>query len=170
MTNLIEKERVNKEIVEAYNSICEDKVDNIDEVLDILSEEFQSNYDQLGDAQDAYDALVDEYNEVMKNHCFVYNLSGDSSWSISTGKGFDSSKLSKYIEIVKEYYCDDNINTLDDILSKLERHVTKTMSNVGCDMFTALNSILEEDLQEFYNKDIFVVDGADEDARIEILY
>lgn len=170
MTNLIEKERVNKEIVEAYNSMCEDKVDNIDEVLDILSEEFQSNYDQLGDAQDAYDALVDEYNEVMKNHCFVYNLSGDNSWSISTGKRFDSSKFSKYIEIVKEYYCDDNINTLDDILSKLERHVTKTMSNVGCDMFTALNSILEEDLQEFYNKDIFVVDGADEDARIEILY
>lgn len=170
MTNLIEKERVNKEIVEAYNSVYENKVNSVDEVLDILSEEFQSNYDQLEDAQEAYDILANEYKDVMKNHCFVYSLSGNTKWSVSTGEGYDTAQLPGHIKVVKECYSDENITTLDDILSKIERHVTKTMSNVGCDMFTALNYILEEDLHEFYDKNIFVIDGADAEPRIEILY
>lgn len=44
------------------------------------------------------------------------------------------------------------------------------MSNAGCDMFTALNLIFQEDLNKFLEQNIFVIDSADIDARIEILY
>lgn len=170
MTNLIEKEKVNKELIEIYNSIHDEKVDNIKDILNILSEEFQANYDEMGDAQAAYDTLVDEHKDLMANHVFVYNLSGNIKWSISTGEGYKPEKLQEYVNIVKESYSDENIATLEDVLSKIERDVLKTMSNVGCDMFTSLNLILQEDLHEFYGEDIFVVDGADAEARIEILY
>lgn len=167
---IFKKEKVNKEIVEAYNAIYEEPVSDIKEVLDMLSEEFQENYNRIGDAQEAYDTLVDENSDLMKNHLFVYNLSGESEWSVSTGKGYKESSLEEYINIVKECYSDEKISTLDDVLSKIERDVQKTMSNAGCDMFTALNLILQEDLHEFYGEDIFVIDGADCEARIEVLY
>lgn len=169
MVNSIEKEVLNKKIVKAYNTIEENNVSSINEVLNILSKSFQENYNKLGDAQDAYDVVAEEYGDILKEACFVYNLSGSNVWDVSTGRGYDENQLPRYLDIIKSCYTDKKIKTLNDILSSIQKDVEKTMSNVGCDMFTALNLILEEDLYQL-NSDVFVISNADCEPRIEILY
>lgn len=169
MNQLNNVEQINNELLERYHSLYNEKLNDIKELLDILSEEFESNYHRIGDAQSAFDTLEDEHKELMKDVCFVYNLSGDSSWSVTTGDGYKEENLDKYIKIVKEYYDDESIETLQDVLCKIEHRVDKDMSNAGCDMFTALNMILTEDL-DLGDDNVFIIEGADEEPRIEILY
>ena len=165
--NSIEKER--KQIIDDYNKLYENKVSDISEVLDILSEEFDKIYSRLLDAQMAYDELYYEYEDVMKDHCFVYNLSGDSTWSVLTGDNYNDENDTEYINKAREIYPDYKIEAIDDVLSIMEIDVENTMCNVGCDMFTALDLILEEDFPEFYREGIFEISGADEEPRIELL-
>lgn len=170
MENKITKEEIDKIIVNKYNSVYQDNIKSVTEILDILSESFQEHYDILSDAQDAYNATDDDFKEIMSECCFVYSLSGSENWNISTGFDYDESQLSNYIKIVRENYNDANIKTLDDILDKIERQVEKTMSNVGCDMYNALTMILDEDLCYLSDKNIFCISGANCEGRIEILY
>ena len=169
MNNLNNVEKINNELLERYHSLYNVRLNDIEDLLDILSEEFASNYDRIGDAQSAFDTLEDENKELMKDICFLYNLSGDSSWSITTGDGYKEENLDKYIEAVRECYDDESIKTLQDVLCTIERRVDKDMCNAGCDMFTALDTILSEDL-DLEDDDVFVIDGADEEPRIEIWY
>lgn len=169
MNNLNNVEKTDNELLERYYALYDVKLDSIEELLDILSEEFASNYDRIGDAQLAFDTLEDENKELMKDICFLYNLSGDSSWSITTGDGYKEENLDKYIKAIRECYDDESIETLQDVLWKIEHRVDKDMCNAGCDMFTALDMILTEDL-DLGDDDVFVIDGADEEPRIEIWY
>lgn len=171
MLNKDKKDIINNEIVEKFNSMYENKVSNINEILDELSETFQDYYGRLNDAQNAFNCVADEYSDLMKGYCFVYSLSGDGTWSVDTGDGYNESDIANYINIAKENYIhDDDIEDIYDVLSLLENDVMDTMSNVGCDPFTALNLILEEDFCDLPSNDIFVISGADEEPRIEILY
>lgn len=74
----LNKEELNKQMVSDYNSIYGAEMETIDDILELLSEEFSNNYDYLGDAQDAFNLVADEYSEFMNKYCFVYSLSGDS--------------------------------------------------------------------------------------------
>ena len=161
---------LNVQIIKDFNSILGRRITGINDVLDFLSEEFAEIYSRLDDAQDAFNTLADEYSELMNKYCFVYSLSGDGTWEVGTGYDYKEDMLEEYLKVVNNYYDGLNAETLDDILCKLERVVEKTMSNAGCDMFTALNLTISEDLPEFCDKDIFAIVGADAEPRIEILY
>lgn len=166
------REEINNIMVNKYNELYKNQVESIEDVLDILSEEFTENYDRLGDAQLAYDTLEDEHKEFMtySDSCFfVYSLSGGSCWSVSTGSGYDENKLDEYIKEVKSHYLYEDVENLDDILCSMERQIGKDMSNAGYDMHTALKMILEEDF-DFGGDNVFVIEGADEEPRIEIDY
>ncbi|MBQ8998986.1 MAG: hypothetical protein IJ086_09925 [Clostridium sp.] len=168
--NTLNKEELNKNIVNDFNLIQKTKVKNIQDVLDILSERFREIYDNKDDAQEAYNELTLEYPELMNKYCFAYTLSEGNGWSVSTGSDYNEEDLDKYLKVINEHYYHFSHDCLDDILSSIENDICNTMSNVGCDMFTALNLILEEDLYEFEDKNIFVIAGADCEPKIDILY
>lgn len=164
------EQEMNRKVIKDFNSTFKSNVTGINEVLDFLSKEFSDNYDNVSDAQDAFDTLVDEYSEFMNKYPFVYSLSGDETWEVSTGSDFKESNLNEYLKVVNKVYPGLEATTLDDALCRIERDVEKTMSNAGCDMFTALNLILSEDLSELCDESIFTIIGADSEPRIELLY
>lgn len=61
----------------------------------------------------------------MQKYAFVYNLSGDTNWSVSTGEDYKECELSKYINIVQECYSNNKISTLVDVLNAIQRDVEK---------------------------------------------
>lgn len=164
------EQELNREIVRDFNSEFGQNVTDINYVLDFLSKKFSDNYKYVSDAQDAFDTLVDEYSNFMNKYPFIYSLSGDETWKVSTGSNFKESNLNEYLKVVNKAYPGLEATTLDDALSRIEHDVKKTMSNAGCDMFTALYLILSEDLSEFCNESIFAIIGADSEPRIELLY
>ena len=154
-----------KEIVDSYNKIYKANTKNLEEVLDILSEEFANNYKLLGDGQDAYDLLEDENKEFMNKFGFVYTLFKGGSWSISISDDFKEGDVENYINTINEYY-QVNISTLPEAIDLIKIDIFKTMSNASCDAFTALNLILEE---IFNGDDIFKLTNKNIEPRIDIL-
>ena len=176
MISLKTKKDINNYLVAKYNELYDNKIKDVEDILDILSLEFEKRFNILGDAQDAYNEVEDEYSELMNSSdeiCFVYNLSGDGNWYVTTGDNFKEENLEKYLNIINKQYkrfsFDPEAKDLGDILALLERQVDKTMCNGGCDMFTALKLILDDDLPEL-DKKVFVIEGADCEPKIEILY
>lgn len=156
-------------VINDFNKVLDEPIKTIQELEDILSEEFENYLRYSEDAQDAYDNMCDcEYDGLMKKYAFVYSLSGKGeTWSIGIGEDFDYSKEDYYLNIFNEIYNED-FEDIDDITSKLENEVIKIMSNCGCDVFNAFNLILEEDFPEEVGDSVFVIDNADGTPCIEL--
>lgn len=156
-------------VINDFNKALNTPVKTIEELEDIMSEEFENYLRYSEDAQDAYDNMCDcEYDGLMKKYAFVYSLSGKGeTWSIGIGEDFDYSKEDYYLNIFSEIY-DEDFEDIDDITSKLENEVMKIMSNCGCDVFNAFNLIVEEDFPEEIGDSVFVIDNADGTPSIEL--
>lgn len=156
-------------VINDFNKALNTPVKTIEELEDIMSEEFENYLRYSEDAQDAYDNMCDcEYDGLMKKYAFVYSLSGKGeTWSIGIGEDFDYSKEDYYLNIFSEIY-DEDFEDIDDITSKLENEVMKIMSNCGCDVFNAFNLIVEEDFPEEIGDSVFVIDNADGTPCIEL--
>lgn len=145
------------------NEVLNTELTSINELEEMLSEKFQKLYEENEEAQVAFNELDEELGGLLGKY-FVYTLSADGEmWSVGIGEGYEASKLSEYLTTFKEYYNED-VQTIEDCTSKLEYRVMKDMSNAGCDAFTALSMILEEDLGL---EDVFVIVGADSEPRIQ---
>ena len=96
-------------VINDFNKALNTPVKTIEELEDIMSEEFENYLRYSEDAQDAYDNMCDcEYDGLMKKYAFVYSLSGKGeTWSIGIGEDFDYSKEDYYLNIFNEIYDKD---------------------------------------------------------------
>ena len=163
------KKEINALVVKRYNELNETKCMTVMDVLDILSDEFADAYNRIGDAQQAFDTVMDENKALAEGIAFVYTLSGDASWYVTRGSGYVEAKKAEYVLLVNETY-DEDAEDFGEALGVIEHRVRKDMSNAGCDASNALNMILEEDLGQDLDSPIFRIEGVDEDPRIEIWY
>lgn len=154
-----------KEMIDSYNRIYKANTKDLEEILDILSEEFANNYKLLGDGQDAYNLLEDENREFMSEFAFVYTLFGGKSWDISLSDDFKEEETQNYIDTIKKHYRAD-INTLEEAIDLINIDISKTISNAGCDVFSALNLILED---IFNGLNVFKITNRYIEPRIDIL-
>lgn len=172
MISLEERNKTNKDILEKYNSIYEDRAIDIEDVLDFLSEEFNEKLAKTKDAQMAYDLLAKEHDELLNNTewCFGYELEEYGRPVVITGEGYKKTDDEKYISLAKKAYKDENIKNIDDIIYRISKDIWNTTINGGCDDFSALELILRENFTELYKKDVFIIDGDNSEGRITIVY
>ena len=88
-------------VINDFNKALSTPVKTIEELEDIMSEEFENYLRYSEDAQDAYDNMCDcEYDGLMKKYAFVYSLSGKGeTWSIGIGEDFE--KLTPHPRVFK---------------------------------------------------------------------
>lgn len=126
------------------------------EMINSLNANLQEHADRLGDVQEAYDLLDEEYDNNLSQFFVFY--SSDGPWGVT----YDSDDVSEerkneILDSIRTYYSVE-LEDLDAATSFLEHRVSKDMSNIGCDPNTALSSILSEvDGEELFK--IFGFDG-----------
>lgn len=150
-------------IIKKFEELFGEKFTDMKSLEEKLSDKFEENCDKVDDAQVAFDNLDDDTNQLLGQYfCYTLSAKGET-WGVNISSEFDNKSFPQYKKSFEDYY-NQEFNTVDDMLSKLERQVMKTMSNVGCDAKTALNMILEEDL---ILEGVFRIYGADATPRIE---
>ncbi len=136
------------------DEVCESDKDAISK----LTERFEELYDEMEDGQEAFDYLMEEeMNDMLEDFDFVYSVTGEN-WGI-TVENFNDSILN---EVNKLY--DENAKNMEEACAVVEHQVEKTMSNVGCDPYTALRLEKEDDLP-----DCFQVKAESDRVYIELL-
>lgn len=123
--------------LEVLNILLGSEYETEEDALEFLSERFSKHYEKFDDGQLAYNYLDNEYSNYLSILGLVYSLFDGESWHISINE--DCS-----LEELKTCFSDENISDFEDIEDLLERKVMKTMSNAGCDVFSALSLELEE--------------------------
>lgn len=130
------------------------------EAIDALSREFASLYEDM-DGQEAFDTLFDDrMMHLLEDFDFVYTVTG-GDYSIEVGETEES--VEEIIESVNETY-DVEVFSLEDAISEVENHIDDTMSNVGCDPYTALELEKEDGISESFQ----IVPESDE-AYVELM-
>lgn len=153
------KDRKEANIADIVNVMLDEKCETDEVAIELLSEKFAELYDEMGDGQEAFDFLMEEdMNGMLDDFDFVYSVTGDN-WNIEVDETADDS----IVDIVNEAY-GSNAEDLDEACSVVERQVSKTMSNVGCDPYTALRLEKEDDCP-----DCFKVKAESDRAYIELL-
>ena len=151
-------------IVEVGNVLTGQSFETKEEFLDYLSNEFISKLEDYEDAQEAFNALDDDYSHYLSILGCVYSLFGGDDWEINVDDNvFNTCSIEKFQEILD----DKSLKTTSNIASKLTSKVMKIMSNVGCDVYNALKLQLD-DFEEDLN-DLIIVYSNGEGARIEII-
>lgn len=124
-----------QQVLNKYNEVAKEKAATYEECFAQLNVFFKEKYEEEGDAQLAYDALANEYPFI--HEYFAYMMLGFDIEVVSTEFERDM------IESFNNYY-DDDCETLNDVAFKLKSQVYKAMSNAGCDVLTAFESISED--------------------------
>lgn len=154
--------------LEALKYITSKDFDTIEEYLEFLSDEFANELKYSEDAQDAYNNLDSKYSYYLGVLGCVYSLFDGESWSIEKNENYTDKDVLKYLKDFQNEYNDNSLTTIEDIVSTLDNHVRKTMCNVGCDVYTALNLELSEINENI--SDMFIVDSAGEEIpKIELM-
>lgn len=152
-----------QEALKQLNEVMNEHFTTIEEAENALSERFGDLYSDYEEAQESFDELDRETNGLLGKY-FVYTLSAPGeTWHVGLGEKYQEENLPTYIEMFQKHY-NESFENADDLTSKLENRVMKTMDNAGCDAFTALSMILAEDLSLL---GLFVIVGADSEPRIE---
>lgn len=150
-----------EDILNQYNNNFNEHFKSIEDVEQYLTDKFQNYIDKSEDIQLAYNDMNEDMNGFL-NKYFVYSISGDGCWSISTSENYKIEDLHELLSNWNSYY-EDSLTSLDELMSSIERRVEKDMDNVGCDPFNALN-MLSADVGL---KDAFIIDGAAEKPTIK---
>lgn len=117
------------------------------EAIDALSNEFASAYELEGDGQEAYNYLFDfRMMHLLDDFDFVYTVTG-GNYSIEIGETEES--IDEIIQSVRDVY-NVNVSSLDEAISEVENNIDNTMSNVGCDPYTALRLEKEDGISESF--------------------
>lgn len=118
-----------------------------EDAINALSEEFSVLYEDMGDGQEAFDWLFNErMHHLLDDFSFVYSVTG-GDYSIEIKNTTESIK--DIIKSVNDTY-DVEVSSLEDAISEVDNHLYDTMSNVGCDPYTALNIEIEEGISESF--------------------
>lgn len=145
-------------IADIVNVLLDEECASDEAAIEVLSNNFSNLYDDMGDGQEAFDYMMEEdMRGMLDDFDFIYSVTGDN-WTVSVDDADDS-----VIETVNELY-GSKAKDLEDACSTVERQISKTMSNVGCDPYTALRLEKDEGLPE-----CFVVSAESDRTYVEIL-
>lgn len=145
-------------IADIVNVLLDEECVSDEVAIEVLSNNFSNLYNDMGDGQEAFDYMMEEdMRGMLDDFDFIYTVTGDN-WTVSADGADDS-----VIEIVNELY-GSKAKNLEEACSTVEKQVSKTMSNIGCDPYTALRLEKEDDLPE-----CFVILATSNEAYVEIL-
>lgn len=150
-------------IFDIVNVMLDETCDSDTDAILKLSEKFEELYDKMGDGQEAFDFLMEEdMCGMLDDFDFVYSVTGEN-WSITVGESNSCEEYETVIQEINEIY-DSNAKTIEEACSVVERRIEKTMSNVGCDPYTALKLEKEDELP-----DCFKVKAESDGVYVELL-
>lgn len=144
--------------------IIEEPFSNYEELLDVLSNMFEEEYEKYSDAQEAYDNIDDTLNGLLNKHCGVYTL-GSKEWEIICSNEATQETINNMITDWNEYY-GTSISDINDLCGSVTHRVMKDMSNAGCDVYNALAMICND---VFTGKNALSVDIGELNPRIYFL-
>ena len=141
-----------------------EKFSSFEELVNVLSQMFEEEYESSSDAQEAYNCLNDNLEGLLGKHCAVYKL-GTEEWSIDCDSKATKESIKNVITKWNDYYGSKN-TTIEGVCDAITHKVMKTTSNYGCD---AHNALFEICLDVFEDGHPFFVNIGDENPRIEFL-
>lgn len=150
-------------LLEVANAITGFDFSSKEEFLSYLSDKFKSILENSDDAQEAFDLLDNDYSYYLSTLGCVYSLFDGKNWKINIKE-----ELLDFIsldEFSKEW--NEKVNSIEDVESILTHKIMNTMSNVGCDVYNALNLELEDFPNEISNYISIYSNG--EGAKIELV-
>lgn len=150
-------------LLEVANAVTGFDFSSKEEFLSYLSDKFKSILENSDDAQEAFDLLDNDYSYYLSTLGCVYSLFDGKNWKINIKE-----ELLDFIsldEFSKEW--NEKVNSIEDVESILTHKIMNTMSNVGCDVYNALNLELEDFPNEISNYISIYSNG--EGAKIELV-
>lgn len=127
------KNEIIKYVNERKNCNCS----SFEETMDILNERFVELSEEYDDCQIAFNELNSELGNYVLSENFLYYLSDGGEWGIEC-KPMPQNLIEKFNERGWD------VKDENDIAGSIERKVSKTMCNVGCDAKTAFTLEMED--------------------------
>ena len=144
--------------------IIKENFSTYNELLDVLSQMFSDEYDNLPDAQEAFNSLDNQLNGLLNKYYGVYSL-GTKEWEILCSSEASNELINQSINEWDDYY-NTKITNIDCICDSIASKVMDDMSNCGCDVHNALSMICDD---VFSGENPFFVDCGEENPRISFL-